>query len=462
MDGGQSRPDEVEEGVPPPEDDAPPVAASPVTTDMDTTLAAAAAQQQAPKVKMLRIFAEKNPITFRQIEIRGVDGTNCALQSNGGTAAQSSTHMTPRSWNVAWAGRSYPAKNLIDGDRETGNHTQPDANGSWAVVELAEPQHIAEVVIYNSTSTYKGRRHAERAEGHELELVDEHGNACYHTRLSRRVHPELFADKHPKLALCFKKDQLALGRYVCPGIGLPVKISGLRISNSHDNKPIHFRQVEIRGIDGVNHALCSNGGAAEQSSTHHAMARDGSPVGAENLIDGDLSTSNHTHYRGRASATVTLAQPQHIAEVVIYNVPSNDAPYHHAERAEGHELELIDEYGNVLTHIRLSRRFYPGLFGAQPAHTGTEHERKLVLGFTPGALFEARLRLHVMRVLSRFVDEGHAVIDVLRCIEWQLIALLGQRLMLPCIQQWTPGHGRAIENNRVWRNGTTALRPSAA
>ena len=84
MDGGQSRPDEVEEGVPPPEDDAPPVAASPVTTDMDTTLAAAAAQQQAPKVKMLRIFAEKNPITFRQIEIRGVDGTNHALQSNGG------------------------------------------------------------------------------------------------------------------------------------------------------------------------------------------------------------------------------------------------------------------------------------------------------------------------------------------------------------------------------------------
>ena len=162
MDGGQSRADEMEEGVPP-EDDAPVVA-----------------PEQAPKVKMLRIFAEKNPICFRQIEIRGVDGTNYALQSNGGTAAQSSTHMTPRSWNVAWAGRSYPAENLIDGDRTTGNHTQPDANGSWVVVELAEPQHIAEVVIYNSTSTYNGRRHAERAEGHELELVDEHGNACYH------------------------------------------------------------------------------------------------------------------------------------------------------------------------------------------------------------------------------------------------------------------------------------------
>ena len=223
MDGGQSRADEMEEGVPP-EDDAPVVA-----------------PEQAPKVKMLRIFAEKNPICFRQIEIRGVDGTNYALRSNGGTAAQSSTHMTPRSWNVAWAGRSYPAENLIDGNRHTGNHTQPDANGSWVVVELAEPQHIAEVVIYNSTSTYNGRRHAERAEGHELELVDEHGNACYHTRLSRRVHPELFADKHPKVALCFKNDQLALGRYVCPGIGLPVKISGLRISNSHDKRCLQER-----------------------------------------------------------------------------------------------------------------------------------------------------------------------------------------------------------------------------
>ena len=183
---------------------------------------------------------------------------------------------------------------------------------------------------------------------------------------------------------------------------------------------------------------------------------------AENLIDGDLSTGNHTHYCGRASVTVTLAQPQHIAEVVIYNNPSNDAPYHWAERAEGHELELIDEHGNVGSHIRLSRRFYPGLFGAQPAHTGTEHERKLVLGFTPGSLFEARLRLHVMRVLSRFVEEGRVVIDVLRCIEEQLSAMVGQRLMLPCLQHWTPGHGRAIENNRVWRNATTELRPSAS
>ena len=236
MDGGQSRPEEVEEGLPPEDDDAP--AASPVDTNTDTKLAAA--QQQAPKVKMLRIFAERNVINFRQIEIRGVDGTNYALHSNGGTAAQSSTHMTPRSWNVAWAGRSYPADNLIDGDRESGNHTQPDEHGSWVVVELAEPQHVAEVVIYNSTASYNGRRHAERAEGHELELVDEHGNACYHIRLSRRVHPELFADQAPKLALSFNQDQLALGRYVCPGIGLPVKISGLRIFNSHDNKPIHF------------------------------------------------------------------------------------------------------------------------------------------------------------------------------------------------------------------------------
>eukprot|EP01048_Picozoa_sp_COSAG05_P004131 COSAG05_NODE_212_length_13942_cov_18.039659_5_plen_1501_part_00 len=264
-------------------------------------------------------------------------------------------------------------------------------------------------------------------------------------------------DAQGELTLGLKQDQLALGRYVCPGIGLPGKISALRISNTHSKKAIHFHQVEIRGIDGVNHALCSNGGAAEQSSTHLFQHR--APAGAENLIDGDLSTKNCTEIQsGRASVTITLAQPQHIAKVVIYNIKDNRAPYYRAERAEGHELELIDEHGTVLTHIRLSRRFHPDLFGAQPAHAGTDHERKLVLGLTPGALFEARLRLHVMRVLSPFVDESHAVIDVLRCIERQLIALLGQRLMLPCLQQWTPGHGRAIENNRVWRNGTTELR----
>lgn len=398
---------------------------------------------EPPKVRMLRIFAKRNPIYFRQVEMRGVDGTNYALSSMGGKAEQNPTHRD--------AQRTYHAEFIIDGNLKTGNHTHPGPSGSWVTVTLAQPQRIAEVIIYNNPLIGQGGvRKALSAEGHELELVDEDGNTCSHLVLSQRSHPEFFAEETLQLRLHFDRDKYALGRCLPPPSALlGSRVSAVRIFNSHVHKPIHLRQIEIHGIDGVNYALATNGGVAEQSSLHRQGYE------ADNLIDGNLGSSNHTHHRDRGWVTVTLAQPQYVAQVVLFNSSSNDAPWHHAERAEGHELELIDEEGTVCSHVRLSRNFNAELFGAEPAETGTQHERKLILNFTPEALFAARVRLHVTWLLHSVVDAGLLNIDVLQCISYVLNIMLRGLANGEC---WARTQGRAIDNHILWRNCTVVER----
>ena len=45
-------------------------------------------------------------------------------------------------------------------------------------------------------------------------------------------------------------------------------VKRLRILQSSAASPIHLKQIEIYGCDGINHALKANGGSARQSSMH--------------------------------------------------------------------------------------------------------------------------------------------------------------------------------------------------
>ena len=150
--------------------------------------AMAQAKQSIPKIRMFKILSTSSarPIHLMEIEIYGTDGTNYALASNGGHAEQSSSHAADR-----------PARLVINGSHEepsqsTAHKDWRMGGGSWLTVLLAQPCEVAELVIYNRKYNQKTYTHAERAEGHQVQLFDDGGKLRFHTVMCRRDHPDFF------------------------------------------------------------------------------------------------------------------------------------------------------------------------------------------------------------------------------------------------------------------------------
>ncbi|CAE7233338.1 ppsD [Symbiodinium natans] len=122
-------------------------------------------------------------------------------------------------------------------------------------------------------------------------------------------------------------------------------VKKLRISQPSADRPIHLKQVEIFGVDGVNYALKTRGGQAEQSSMQGSPEEGYGP--AELVIDGCPTGSvNHTAHEPNGWLEVTLAKPRHVESFAIYNMPDDE--WDHRRRAHGHVVELFNADGQVV------------------------------------------------------------------------------------------------------------------
>jgi hypothetical protein len=82
------------------------------------------------------------------------------------------------SQNTTYQSR-YPAKNAIDGDPKTFNHTQ-NVRGTWWQVHLRENAYIQKIVIHNREDCCQDRFNIVR-----LDILDDNGQSIYNTILRR-------------------------------------------------------------------------------------------------------------------------------------------------------------------------------------------------------------------------------------------------------------------------------------
>ena len=146
---------------------------------------------------------------------------------------------------------------------------------------------------------------------------------------------------------------------VLPGLGDgAVKTLVFKASHrGHPNDVIHLRQVEVYGFDGLNYALATNGALATQASLH-----EGKPgLGADKVIDGNLTTFNHTKHGSDSTTTITLLEAVRVERIVIHNVAWNDK-WKNSERLEGATMRVLDEHGNALVVHTFSKSGEPRLF----------------------------------------------------------------------------------------------------
>ncbi|CAE7462430.1 ppsD [Symbiodinium natans] len=122
------------------------------------------------------------------------------------------------------------------------------------------------------------------------------------------------------------------------------KVKKLRVKQSSADNPIHLKQIEIYGCDGINHALQANGGTACQSSMHGPGGAYGP---AELVIDGKRTGSvNHTAHADNGWLEVELARPTCVESFAIFNM--FDDEWEHRMRLCGHTVELLDESARVV------------------------------------------------------------------------------------------------------------------
>ena len=185
---------------------------------------------------------------------------------------------------------------------------------------------------------------------------------------------------------------------------------------SFPNDVIHLRQVEIFDKAGKNWALSSNGGAARQASTH--KAKNGSPTGAEILVDGDLNTNNHTAHKKDSTTRITLPAPVVVARIVIHNIRTENAA-----RLNGSTITAKSASGRIVWAHTLQSSTSPDLFAAPHCCTFSKaaEEEKAAAGEAAailsavgvqadGDVATAEIRSH-LRARGKTEDEVAALID---------------------------------------------------
>ena len=150
------------------------------------------------------------------------------------------------------------------------------------------------------------------------------------------------------------------------------KIKALRIESRQ--QPIHLKQIQIFDANGVNVALASNGGSAKQSS-YHMHKEWGETRSAAKLIDGNLSTNNHTAH-GDEWVEVVLPNPTLVSAFAIHN---HDQIYNGKDKGDrllGSVLKLLDDKQKVVHTQTFSKQASPGLFAGK-------HTARFELGSRP-------------------------------------------------------------------------------
>ena len=143
-----------------------------------------------------------------------------------------------------------------------------------------------------------------------------------------------------------------------PNVWADVQIVELSAAGkSFPQDVIHLRQVEIFDKAGKNWALSSNGGAAWQGSSH--KAKNGTPTGAERLVDGDFDTNNHTAHKKDSTTRITLPAPVNVARIVIHNIRTENAA-----RLNGSTITVKSAAGRVVWTHTLRTSTSPDLFEA--------------------------------------------------------------------------------------------------
>ncbi|CAK9093428.1 Phthiocerol synthesis polyketide synthase type I PpsD [Durusdinium trenchii] len=135
-------------------------------------------------------------------------------------------------------------------------------------------------------------------------------------------------------------------------------VKRLRISTPSAEAPVHLRQVEIYGCDGINYALASNGGVAVTSSEQG----DGETWGPAKLVIDGLREGGvcHTAHEEGGFLEVFLPKAMDVESFAIFNMCDDE--WDHRMRLEGHLVELLNESGLVLWSQTVSSEEDVGLF----------------------------------------------------------------------------------------------------